>query len=183
MTTIEDTRPALPRPRPAGPRIALSQRTRRTVLVVHILSAGVWVGVDVLVAVLVAVGRFAGDDATRGLAYQALGTFVVMPMLVTGLVCLASGVVLGLGTKWGLMRYWWVLVKLVMNVALCVLIVVALRPGMPDVVDAGEAIAAGGTTDTDLSSLFFPPIVSLSLLSLATWLSVFKPWGRRRPRR
>lgn len=182
MTTIDDTRSAPARPRPAPPRIALSQRTRRTALVVHILAAGIWVGIDVLVAVLVTVGRLAGDDRTRGLAYQALGTFVVMPMLVAGLLCLVSGIILGLGTKWGLTRYWWVLAKLVMNVTLCVLIVIALRPGMPEVVDAGEAIAAGGTTDTDLSSLFFPPIVSLSLLSLATWLSVFKPWGRRRQR-
>jgi hypothetical protein len=32
--------------------------------------------------------------------------FAVWPLIATGLVCLASGVVLGLGTKWGLIRYW-----------------------------------------------------------------------------
>jgi hypothetical protein len=37
-------------------------------------------------------------------------------------VSLASGVVLGLGTKWGLIRYWWVAAKLVLNVVLVALV-------------------------------------------------------------
>src|SRR5690348_10494226 len=82
----------------------------------HIISAGVWLGVDVLVAVLVLAGRFGSSLEVRGVAYQALATFVVWPMLVSGLVCLLTGLVLGLVTKWGLLRYWWVLLKLVLNV-------------------------------------------------------------------
>ncbi len=73
---------------------------------VHVVSAGAWIGIDVLVAVLVLTGWFADDPHTQGLAYGALGTFVVWPMLVSGLVCLASGLLLGLATKWGLVRYW-----------------------------------------------------------------------------
>lgn len=78
--------------------------------------------------------------------------------------------------------FWWVAVKLVMNVLLCVLIVVALRPGMADVGAAGVAIEAGQVPATDLSSLVFPPAVSLTLLAVATLLSVYKPGGRMRRR-
>lgn len=67
----------------------------------HILSAGAWVGIDVIVAVLAVSGWFATDLSLRGLAYEALGRFVVVPMLTAGLVCLASGVLLGLGTRHG----------------------------------------------------------------------------------
>jgi hypothetical protein len=152
-------------------------------LIVHILSAGAWIGIDVIVAVLVATGWFAADTAVRGLAYQALGRFVVTPMLTAGLVCLASGVVLGLGSRYGLVRYWWVAVKLAANVVLCILIVVALRPGMGDVVAHGRILATGGVSPIDVSSLFFPPAVSLTALTLATVLAVAKPWGQiRRPR-
>src|SRR5690625_5118847 len=105
---------------------------RKAVLVVHLLSAGAWIGIDVLVAVLVLVERF-GTPSTAGLAYRALGTFVAVPMLVVALVCLATGLLLGLATRWGLARYWWVLVKLVLTVVLCVLVVVALQPHMPQV--------------------------------------------------
>ncbi len=103
-------------------------------------------------------------------------------MLVSGLVCLVTGLLLGLATKWGLVRYWWVLVKLVLNLLLCTLIVVALTPGMPEVREYGASLMATGTPEGDVSQLFFPPAVSLTLLSFATVLAVFKPWGRVRRR-
>jgi hypothetical protein len=158
--------------------MVLKPAHRKLWLVLHIVSAGGWIGIDVLVGVLVGVGELSADPARRGLAYQALGTFVVWPMLVSGLVCLGTGLVLGWGTRWGLLRYWWVLVKLGLNVALCTLILVLLRPGMPAIQAYGVQVSAGSTAGFDTSSLIMPPIVSLTLLSLATVLSVYKPWGR-----
>lgn len=160
--------------------IAMGTSLRRALLVAHIVSAGAWIGIDVIVGVLVFAGWFSGTPATQGLAYQALGTFAVAPMLTSGLVCLASGVFLGLGTRFGLLRYWWVAVKLVMNVVLCVLIVILLQPGMAEVVEHGRILAAGRESPLDVSTLFFPPAVSLTALTVATILGVFKPWGRIR---
>ncbi|HSJ43883.1 MAG TPA: hypothetical protein VK923_04275 [Euzebyales bacterium] len=166
------------------PRWRVSRRARKAALIVHILSSGAWVGIDVIVAVLVATGWFAADTAVRVLAYQALGRFVVAPMLAAGLVCLASGIIHGVGSRYGLVRYWWVAVKLAMNVVLCTLIVVALRPGMNEVVAHGRLLAADGVSTIDVSSLFFPPAVSLTALTFATILAVARPWGLiRRPRR
>jgi hypothetical protein len=174
--------PTAARPR-VGSRSRLGPRTRRAVVALHVIAAGAWIGIDAMVAVLVGVGRFSDDPATRSTAYQALGRFVVAPMLTAALLCLITGIVLGLATKWGLVRYWWVLVKLTITVALCTLIVVLLRPGMGEVVAAGVAIRDGRTPVTELTSLFFPPAVSLSALSVAVVLSVYKPWGRTRRRR
>lgn len=173
--------PVRRRSRPGPGRLGVS--ARRSVVAIHIVAAGSWIGIDVLVAVLVATGWFSDDPATRATAYQALGRFTVTPMLVTALVCTASGVVLALGTKWGLVRYWWVLVKLVISLVLCTLIVVALRPGMDEVTAAGELIARNRVPDADLGTLFFPPVVSLSALCGAVLLSVFKPWNRIRRQR
>jgi hypothetical protein len=136
----------------------------------------------VVIGVLAVTAWFTADQRVAGAAYQALGLFAVWPMLVSGLVCLASGVLLGLGTKSGLLRYWWVAAKLVMNVVLCTLVLVALRPGMADVIQHGAALSAGLPSDLDVSFLFFPPAVSLTMLTIATVLSVFKPWGRIRAR-
>jgi hypothetical protein len=170
-------------PAPAAPRRwRIGAGTRKATLVVHVISAGAWIGIDVIVGVLVVAGWFSGDPAVRGVAYQALGLFALWPMLTSGLVCLASGVMLGLGSRYGLVRYWWVAIKLVMNVILCLLIVFALRPELGQLVEHGQAVAAGGGSDLDVSTLFFPPAVSLASLTIATVLAVFKPWGRiRRP--
>jgi uncharacterized membrane protein len=178
MTTDLQTRATTGRPAPA--RWRLRGRTRKTVLILHILAAGTWIGVDVLVAVLVLAGWLSGDTAVRATAYQALGTFVVWPMLAAGLASLVTGVVLGLGSKYGLVRYWWVAVKLTLNVVLCLLILVLLQPELGEVAEYGRTLAAGTAVERDLSDLFFPPAVSLSALTLATVLSVAKPWGRIR---
>lgn len=129
-STLTPARPATSRrARPAvGPRWELSRGWRQATLVLHIVSAGAWIGIDVIVAVLVLTGWFSDDTATRSLAYQALASFVVWPMLGAGLVSLATGLVLGLATKWGLLRYWWVVVKLGLNLLLCTLILWRCSP-------------------------------------------------------
>jgi hypothetical protein len=137
----------------------------------------------VTVGVLVLTGWFGDQVQMRSLAYQALAAFVVWPMLTAGLVCLAGGLVLGLGTKWGLVHYWWVVVKLVLNVVLCTLMVLVLEPGMGEVAAYGQGLLSDGADPATVSTLFFPPAVSLTALSLATVLAVCKPWGPIRARR
>jgi hypothetical protein len=122
------------------------------------------------------------DDDTRALCYQALELFAVWPLLTTGLVSLASGVVLGLGTKWGLVRYWWVAIKLALNVVLTTLVLVALRPEVIEKAEQGRKFLAGEPASLAVGDLIFPPIVSPSALLIAFVLAVFKPWGRIRNR-
>jgi len=155
-------------------------RTRKGVLVVHIVSAGAWIGMDVVMGVLVFTSLFADDDNVKALCYRALELFAIWPLLTTGLVCLASGVVLGLGTKWGLLRYWWVAIKLALNVILVVLVTFALRPGVVEMAEQGRRFMAGEPASLAVGDLIFPPIVSTGALLVATVLAVFKPWGRIR---
>src|SRR3712207_2613881 len=158
----------------------LGTRTRKGFLVVHIVSAGVWIGIDVVMAVFIFTALLTDDDSTRALCYRALELFVIWPLLTTGLICLASGVVLGLGTKYGLMRYWWVAIKLVLNILLTALVPIALRPEVSKAAEQGWRFAAGEPASLVVGNLIFPPIVSPTALLLAMVLAVFKPWGRIR---
>lgn len=108
--------------------------------------------------------------------------FAVWPLFTTGLVCLASGIVLGIGTKWGLVRYSWVAIKLVLNIVLTALVLVALRPGVIEAAEQGRRFAAGEPASLAVGDLIFAPIVSLTFLLIAFVLAVFKPWGRIRKR-
>jgi hypothetical protein len=160
----------------------LGAKTRKGFLVVHIVSAGAWIGIDVVMAVFVFTALGTDDDSIRALCYRALELFAVWPLLTTGLVCLASGVVLGLGTKYGLVRYWWVAIKLALNILLTTLVLVALRPGVIEMAEQGRRFAVGEPASLAVGDLIFPPIVSTSALLIATVLAVFKPWGRIRKR-
>src|SRR3712207_946600 len=163
-------------------RRRLSARTRKGVLAVPIVSAGAWIGVDVVMAVFIFTALLADDDNIKALCYPALELFAIWPLLTPGLVCLASGVVLGLGTKYGLVRYWWVAIKLVLNIVLTALVLVALRPEVTEAAEQGRRFAAGAPASLAVGDLIFPPIVSPTALLIAVVLAVFKPWGRGRKR-
>ncbi|GHH27782.1 hypothetical protein [Lentzea cavernae] len=177
MSTLTTPRTTLPA-RTNRVRWPLAAGLRKTVLVTHVVSAGAWIGVDVAAAVLVAVGwARSGDDRTD--VYQALANYSVVPLLlaalVAGLVCLLTGVLLGLSTKWGLVRFWWVAVKLVLNVVACAMLLFFLGPI--------SELASGEQPLQDMWFVAFLATSALVLLGFAMVLSVFKPWGRVRGQR
>ena len=170
-TSIEPAHRRIPR---------LGRGMRRAVLTVHIVSAGAWIGIDVVLGVLVFTAMATSSVRTEALCYQALELFAVWPLFTAGVVSLISGIVLGLGSNYGLVRYWWVAVKLALNLLLSSLVLLALRPGVYEAATHGDALAAGRPTDTSVDQLAFPPIVSGVALVTATILAVYKPWGRIR---
>lgn len=165
---------------PATVRWRLGSRTRKGVLVLHIASAGAWLGVDVAMGVLIFTALASDDLATRALCYRALELVAVGPLLACGLLSLLTGVVLGLGSRYGLVRYWWVAVKLVLNLVLTALVLVALAPEVAAHADRARQFQAGLPVPLEVGQLIFPPVVSPAALLVAIVLAVFKPWGRTR---
>src|SRR5215211_3728198 len=159
-------------------RWRLGSRARKSVLVVHIASAGAWLGIDVVMGVLVFTALFSDEDRTKALAFREL--VAVGPLLATGLVCLVTGVLLGLSSKYGLLRYWWVAAKLALNLVLTGLVLVALAPEVADATARARQFDAGIPVPLEVGDLIFPPIVSPTALLVAMVLAVFKPWGRIR---
>jgi hypothetical protein len=161
-------------------RWRLGVGTRKGVLVVHIASAGAWLGVDVVMAVLVFTALASDDGRAKALSFRALELIAVGPLLACGLLCLLSGVLLGLSSRYGLVRYWWVAAKLVLNLVLTGLVLVALAPEVAAHAEQARQFDAGLPVPLEVGQLIFPPIVSPTALLLAMILAVFKPWGRIR---
>lgn len=171
-------------PRPTmsrGPR-RLRGKHRKVWLLVHAASALAWLGIDVVLAVLVFTGELSRDPAVVAVSLQALRLFVLWTLVPAGVLCLGSGIVLGLGSKYGLIRYWWVAVKLVINLVLLALVLLVLPGAVDNAADYGRAVA-DGAPPPELGNIFMPPIVSSTALVFASVLSYFKPWGTVRRRR
>jgi uncharacterized membrane protein len=161
----------------------LGARARKVMLVTHIIAGGVWLGLDAAFAVLFVTALSTDDPGKAAACYQVLEIVVVWPMLTAGLVSLVSGVTLGLGSRYGLVRYWWVAVKLVINLLFVTLILIGLGPEVHRVADLGRQLAQDPSTDVPVGNLAYPLVVGPALLLTAMLLSVFKPWGRIRGRR
>ena len=158
---------------PRSPRFRLSPRMRRTVLTVHIVAS---VGLLGDVAAVLAVNLRAAstsDPAFAATSYELLSMFSLVFGIPLSFIALISGIVLGLGSKWGVLRYPWVTAKLVLILTVIIVGSFVIGPTTEAMIDDGS----GSETVLILASAY-----DVLALTLATGLAVFKP-GRARRRR
>ena len=166
---------------PANRQRRLSPALYRLALVAHLAVSVSWLGVVLAKLVLGLAAVTSAPDVAGGL-YLALGVInVAFPPLAIATV--VSGVVLSLGTRWGLLRHTWVVTKLLLTVGV---IVTAVRLGDGLVRGALAAPAGSPLGDGTPAGLLASPAgrllgltaAHLLMLAVATVLSVYKPWGR-----
>jgi hypothetical protein len=148
---------------------------RKVWQLVHIVSAVGWLGIELCVLVLAVVGLTTDDPATLRTAYDAAVLLADALFLPVTVLMLVSGLVLGLGTKWGLLRYYWVAVKLAIG---CALLVAGTATLEGSVRGAAELAGAGTLAEGDSIGLVGMLSVVAGLTFVASVLSVAKPWGR-----
>jgi uncharacterized membrane protein len=175
------TQPAPSRATPQG-SWRLGNHLRKTVLLLHIVAGGTWFGLDVAMAVLVITAIGTDSAAARAHTLQSLKLITVWPMFSSAMLSLITGILLGLGSNYGLVRYWWVAIKLVLNLVLATLVVTALRGEVVNAASLGAQLAGGADVEWNFTNMIYPPIVSPTALTIAFVLAVFKPWGRIRRR-
>lgn len=158
----------------------LSPLARKIGLVVHIVAGIGWMGVDIALLALLITVNTTNDPILVSSGLNAVRMIVPYAVPPLSLAILASGLVLGFGSRWGIVRYWWVFVKLVLAAIMATLVFVALLPavnGIAVLAANGVSAAALRASLGDLpTSLLFPPGVSLLMLGIAAVLSIFKPW-------
>jgi hypothetical protein len=157
--------------------VRLPARARNVLLILHISSTVSALGADLVILVLGIVGLSGSDPMTIYPAMSLVGALIMAPLAIASL---ASGVALARLTSWGLFRYWWVTIKLIVTSLLTLLVIFVL---VPRVGGAARAVAAGAAlTDSERLQLVLTPAMGSTLLIGMIALAVFKPsW--RLPRR
>ncbi|MDG9707378.1 DUF2269 domain-containing protein [Streptomyces sp. DH10] len=162
------------------PITRLGRPARRAVLVVHVTASASWLGLTLGLLALGTTAAGTGAAVTVEASVRAMKLFADWLLLPVAFLTLLSGLVLSLGTPWGLVRYRWVCTKFWLTLATTTATVFALRPGVNSAV---TAVAAGGPLP-DAGDVLSGPAVSLSAYVFMTVISVLKPWGlTRRGRR
>ena len=157
--------------------MTMSRRWRRALLTAHVVSSVGWLGA-ITASLALAIAGVAGDDETARAAYPALevvGWYTLVPLSAASLI---TGLVQGLTSKWGVLRHYWVVSKLVINLAAALVLLAYMQTlgalaATPDARSASPVLHASG---------------ALLLLVVAAILSIFKPagltrYGWRRERR
>ncbi|MCA0144062.1 hypothetical protein [Blastococcus sp. LR1] len=158
---------------------------RKLALTAHVTTSVGWLGAVAAFLALAATGLAADGDATvRGayIAAELVTWAVIVPLALASLV---TGVVQSLGTSWGLLRHYWVVVKLALTVAATALLLLHTRP----IEHLGGVAASGAPLTADLGGmrqqLLVDAVAATVVLLGATALAIYKPrgltrFGRRR---
>ncbi|MFK0115398.1 DUF2269 domain-containing protein [Streptomyces sp. NPDC090994] len=158
----------------------LDRPARRAALSVHVVSSAGRLGLTLGLLALAVTGVTTASPAASEAAVRAMKLFADWLLLPVALLTLLSGVLLALGTPWGLARHRWVWTKFWLTLATVTATAFALRPAVDSAV---AAVAAGGPLP-DSGDVLTGPVVSLSAYVFMTVVSVVKPWGpTRRGRR
>lgn len=156
--------------------VKLSRPARRATLIVHVIGAACWLGLTLGLVALALTAITTDASAAVEASVRSMKVFADWLVLPLALVTLVSGLVLSLGTQWGLARHRWVYTKFWLTLATTLASAFALRPG----VDESAATVSAGNPVTDTAGLIAGPLISLSAYLFMTVLSVLKPWGLTR---
>lgn len=154
--------------------MTLTPGLRKFVLTVHLVSSVGWIGavITYLVSGLSAVTSH--DPQTVRAAWivmELTGWSAIVPLAIGSLL---TGLIVSLGTSWGLFRYYWVLISFVLTV-FCTAVLLLHMPTVS--ARAAVARAADGTALFRMGGDLFHPGIGLLVLLTITVLNVYKPRG------
>jgi hypothetical protein len=148
---------------------------RRVALTLHVVCSVGWIGAAAAyLALAVAAGTSQEVLTVRAawIVMQLTGWYVLVPL---GCLAFLTGLLMSLGTPWGLLRHYWVLIALLLTT----LTLAVLLLHMPTVTRAADlARSAGDAAAVTLGGDVVHP--ALGLVALVVALNIHKPRGLTR---
>lgn len=150
---------------------------RKFALAAHLACSVGWIGAVVAYLALGVAASTSRETQTVRAAWIAMdltGWFVIVPLALASLL---TGVIMALGTPWGLFRHYWVLSSFVLTVFAATILLLH----MPTVShSAGLAAETDGANLRGLGGDLLHPGLGLVVLLVIQALNVYKPRGMTR---
>jgi hypothetical protein len=156
--------------------MTMSPGVRKLALAAHLTCSVGWVGaVAGYLALDLSVATSHDPQLVRA-AWIAMGLVVSWTIVPLALAAVLTGLLMSLGTKWGLFRHWWVLISFLLTIGATGVLLSETR-----VIGAMAAIAADPSTSTNqllgLPNTLPHSIGGLVVLLVVQVLNVYKPPG------
>jgi len=151
---------------------------RKLALTAHVTSSVGWLGAVAVFVALAIVGLTSPDDRSVRGAYLLMERAAWLVLVPASLASLVTGVVSSLGTPWGLLQHYWVVIKLLLNVFATVVLLIYM--GTFRAMAGVAADPASALEDVRNPSPLLHALLALVLLLVATVLGVYKPQGMTR---
>jgi membrane-bound metal-dependent hydrolase YbcI (DUF457 family) len=157
----------------------MTPRLRKFALAAHLTCSVGWIGAVagyIALDVAAATSQDAQTLRTAYLAMELIARYVIVPLALASLL---TGLLMSLGTKWGLFRHYWVLISLLLTIIVTVVLLVETQT-----IGYFADMAADPTTSGDdlraLGSTLVHSVGGTVVLLVILALNVYKPRGMTR---
>jgi uncharacterized membrane protein len=155
--------------------VIMPPRWRKFALMAHVTTSVGWMGAIAAFLALGIIGVTAENTQMARGAYLVMEPAAWWVLVPFAIASLATGIVMSLGTTWGLFRHYWVLFKLAINVFATVVLLEYMQTFR-------HMAALAADPSATLDSIRNPsPILhsflALLILVIATVLAIYKPRG------
>lgn len=160
--------------------MTMTPRVRKFALTAHVSSSVGWLGAVGCFLALALAGLTSGDPQVVRASYLAMDVtarFVIVPLALAALV---TGLIQSLGTTWGLLRHYWVLIKFLVTIVATVVLLQQLEAITYTADVAAETTLSRADLREARTSLVAHAGGGLLVLLVPTTLSVYKPRGLTR---
>lgn len=159
--------------------MTMSPGLRKLTLAAHLTFSVGWVGAVAAYLALDVAAATSKDAQTLRAAYlgmESIARYVIVPLAVASLL---SGLVMSLGTKWGLFRHYWVLISLVLTLIATAILLVETRV-IRSLADMAADPATSGEHLRAMPSTLVHSVGGTVVLLVILVLNVYKPQGLTR---
>jgi hypothetical protein len=159
--------------------MTMTPRLRKFALAAHLTLSVGWIGAVAAYMALDVAAATSQDAQTLRAAYLAMdliARYVIVPLAFASLL---TGLVMAVGTKWGLFRHYWVLISFLLTIVATVVLLVETQT-----ISYFADIAADPTTSSDdlraLEGTLVHSVGGTVALLVILVLNVYKPQGMTR---
>jgi hypothetical protein len=150
---------------------------RKLVLTIHITCSVAWFGAITAFLVLAVAGLGAGDGNTARGLYMSMQLIATTALVPFGIAAFASGLIESLATPWGLVRHYWVIVKLLLTLVCLGLLLLHARVITFLASVAGDPGSSLNAYPALRAQLVVDSSAALAALAVTIVLAVYKPRG------
>ena len=154
----------------------LSPPLRKAALAAHLTVSVGWIGAVAAYLSLDLAVATSTDPPTLRAAYLGMDAIVGSVIVPLAIAALLTGIVVSLGTRWGLLRHWWVVVSLALTVFATVVLLVETGTIAEYAAVAADSDATADELRALGSTLVHSVGGTLVLLGVLV-LNVYKPPG------
>ncbi|HEX7064036.1 MAG TPA: hypothetical protein VF199_03120 [Bacillales bacterium] len=158
----------------------LSLTPKRWLLTLHLLFSAILLGTTVVFLVLSIVAISTDEQNVLNACFTVMHVLSRTSVKASTIGVVVTGVLLSVLTKWGLFRFYWIILKEAMTLVVIGVAIIGFYFWTLQAVSMVAQNPAGSVFTVNNMQLFGGIILQVLLLATMFVLSIFKPWGQRK---